>query len=298
MIGQASRSARRRGSSPWPGSRPSPASGGPSARRRKGGGCGRRQRLDGLASVVGDLHRGARAFEQLDRDLLVDLVVLGQEDARAAQPRLLFAVTRCAGGCRRRASAKTFTSVSTSIDLVTGLTRKPSSCSRSASSRTSSRPKAVTSTMAGCLRERLVALDVAAGLQAVHAGHPPVHEDDVVGVGRRRAALTAAIASVPGRDGVHAARPRRSSGSGRISRAAGLSSTTSTRSCARRSGTILPEPSTSPTPEPDGEEERAADARLALQPDVAAHQLDQPAARWSGRGRCRRACAWWTCRPA
>ena len=31
--------------------------------------------------------------------------------------------------------------------------------------------------------ERLVALDVPAGLEAVHAGHPPVHEDDVIGVG-------------------------------------------------------------------------------------------------------------------
>ena len=35
------------------------------------------------------------------------------------------------------------------VDLVTGLTRKPSSCNRSASSRTSSRPNAVTSTIAG-----------------------------------------------------------------------------------------------------------------------------------------------------
>ncbi len=93
--------------------------------------------------------------------------------------------------------ANTLTSVSTIMDLVTGLTRKPSSCSRSASSRTSSRPKAVTSTMAGGCFKRLVALDVAARLQAVHAGHPPVHEDDVVRVGRRRAAGSAAMASLP-----------------------------------------------------------------------------------------------------
>ena len=46
-------------------------------------------------------------------------------------------------------AAKTLTSVSTIIDLVTGFSRNPSSCSRSASSRTSSRPNAVTSTIAG-----------------------------------------------------------------------------------------------------------------------------------------------------
>ena len=45
--------------------------------------------------------------------------------------------------------------------------------------------------------ERLVALDVAAGLQAVHAGHAPVHEDDVVRARWRPAALTAAMASGP-----------------------------------------------------------------------------------------------------
>ena len=37
----------------------------------------------------------------------------------------------------------------TIMDFVTGLTRKPSSCNRSASSRISSRPNAVTRTMAG-----------------------------------------------------------------------------------------------------------------------------------------------------
>ena len=106
------------------------------------------QNLHRLASVVGDRHRSARAFQQFDGDLLVDLVVLGEKDARAAQPRRLLA-SAIAAGLPRPRSAKTFTSVSTIMDLVTGLTRKPSSCSRSASSRTSSRPNAVTSTMAG-----------------------------------------------------------------------------------------------------------------------------------------------------
>ncbi len=69
------------------------------------------------------------------------------------------------------------------MDFVTGFSRKPSSCSRSASSRTSSRPKAVTSTIAGRMSEGLVALDVPAGLEAVHAGHPPVHEDEVIWIG-------------------------------------------------------------------------------------------------------------------
>ena len=109
-----------------------------------------RQGLDRLASVVGDLHGGADAFEQLNRDLLVDLVVLGEQNARAQQPACRFLRHRAAAASPSSGAANTLTSVSTSMDLVTGLTRKPSRPSRSASSRTSSRPNAVTITMAGC----------------------------------------------------------------------------------------------------------------------------------------------------
>ena len=56
----------------------------------------------------------------------------------------------------------------------------------------------------GPMLRRLVALDVPAGLEAVHAGHPPVHEDDVIRVGgvvflHRRNRL------FPGSDGIDAA---------------------------------------------------------------------------------------------
>ena len=47
-----------------------------------------------------------------------------------------------------------------------------------------------------------------------------------------------------------------------------------------------------------GEVEGAAAAGLALDPDRAAHQLDQLRGRWPGPGRCRRTGAWSSCRPA
>ena len=85
-------------------------------------------------------------------------------------------------------SAKTFTSVSTIIDLVTGFTQEAIEL----------QPLGLLAHLFAAERrdqhdrrrmlQRLVALDVAAGLQAVHARHPPVHEDDVVRLGRRRAA--------------------------------------------------------------------------------------------------------------
>ncbi len=40
----------------------------------------------------------------------------------------------------------------------------------------------------------------------------------------------------------------------------------------------MPEPLAVADAEPDGEVERAADARFAFEPDASAHQLDQPAA--------------------
>ena len=55
------------------------------------------QNLHRLASVVGDRHRRARAFEQFDGDLLVDVVVLGQKNPRAAQAHGLLAFRRGTG---------------------------------------------------------------------------------------------------------------------------------------------------------------------------------------------------------
>src|SRR6266550_3462878 len=97
--------------------------------------------------------------------------------------------------------ANTLTSVSMIMDLVTGLTRKPSNCNRSASSRTSSRPNAVTSTMAGgCFN--VSSLDVAARLQSIHARHAPIHEHDVVRDGRI-VLLDGGYGFLAGGDGVH-----------------------------------------------------------------------------------------------
>ena len=56
----------------------------------------------------------------------------------------------------------------------------------------------------GLMAQRLVALDVAAGLQAVHARHAPIHEDDVVGLGGI-VLLNRGDGFLAGRDDVHAA---------------------------------------------------------------------------------------------
>ena len=78
-----------------------------------------------------------------------------------------------------------------------------------------------------------------------------------------------------------------------------LSSTTSTRSPASAGLGALPRRPRS-TPRPT----RAVKWNVLPLPDslstqmLAAHQLDQTGARWPGRARCRRTCAWSSCRPA
>ena len=245
---QVARSGRRSESSPWPGSRPSPASGGPSTPRRRAAAADRwtgsrppRVRCWRPCTVA------PSPSSKFDRDLLVDLVVLGQQNARAAQPRRLLRSAAPRPRRRRRPAAKTFTSVSTIMDLVTGLTRKPSRSKPLGFLAHFLAPEGGDEHDGRRVLQRLVALDVAAGLQAVHAGHAPVHEHDVVRLGgvvlldRRR--------WPPCPDATTSTRLARVlSGSCRISRAAALSSTTSTRSCASRSGTIFPEPLAAPTP--------------------------------------------------
>ena len=88
------------------------------------------------------------------------------------------------------------------------------------------------------------------------------------------------MASLPGRDGVHPAATTVLSGSCRISRAAALSSTTSTREPREPfAGTILPEPLRVADAEPDGEVERACPTPGSLSSQMLpAHQLHQPAA--------------------
>ena len=52
----------------------------------------------------------------------------------------------------------------------------------SAWARISSRPNAVTITMRGLVLQAGVAFDDRAGLQAIHARHVPVHQDQLIGV--------------------------------------------------------------------------------------------------------------------
>ena len=185
------------------------------------------QQGDALASVGSDRDLRAHALDQLGRDLLVDLVVLEQQHPQAVRtgcpcstpPPLAAAVSALPG-------LNSVTSVSTSIDFVTGFSRKPSMFSRSASSRTSSRPNAGHHHHCGLPAKGPVLLDPARGLQPVEARHPPIHEDDVERVVRRRAASRPRWPRRRRRPR-RRARPRPVRASVRISRAEGLSSTTS-----------------------------------------------------------------------
>jgi hypothetical protein len=124
--------------------------------------------------------------------------------------------------------------------------------------------------------QRLVALDVTAGLQAVHAGHAPVHEHHVVrfdGI----LPLDRGDGFLPGGDRVHAERDP----------AQGFLED------FPRGGIVVddehpefPEPlgqdparaRRGADSEPDGEEERAAGPGNALEPDAAAHEVHEAAA--------------------
>ena len=126
------------------------------------------------------------------------------------------------------------------------------------------------------MAQGLVALDVAAGLQTIHARHAPIHEDDVV----RRSGivvLNRGDGLLSGRNGIDPA----GEGAQRL-----LQNFARRRIVIHDEHAELGKPFRNDRPrtlrgadaEPDGEVERRADARLAFKPDAAAHQLHQPAA--------------------
>ena len=151
---------------------------------------------------------------------------------------------------------------------------------------------------AGRARDRLA--DLLGQLEAVHLGH----------VARRAArARTARRASAASRSAASAAWPASTSrrphaaswraASARMRRLVALSSTTRTgRSRQRRTRRRRRDGAVSETPKTRGEVERAAAARLALDPDPPAHHLDAAAPRSPGPGRCRRTGASSSRRPA
>ena len=136
--------------------------------------------------------------------------------------------------------------------------------------------------------------DLPRGLDAVHARHLPVHEHEVVRacpLRRRSHGIASAC--------VAAERPRRprdrQSAQQRrqdlARRGVVVDHQHAQAAAAPRRGTLRPRLGRR-RPEAGREAEGAALARLALDPDLPAHQLDQALARSSGRGRCRRTCAW------
>ena len=139
----------------------------PSAPRRRAPGRAPRQSLTASRPLLATVDLRAHALEQLDRDLLVDLVVLGQQDPHAVQPAaVLSAAARWRRPSSALAGANSVTSVSTSIDLRDRLDQEAVDARAfSASSRTSSRPNAVTMTTPGLLLRAAVLLDPARGLE-------------------------------------------------------------------------------------------------------------------------------------
>ena len=125
------------------------------------------------------------------------------------------------------------------------------------------------------MAQGLVAFDVAAGLQTIHARHAPIHEDHVVRLSGI-VVLNRGDGLLAGRNGIDPA----DDGAQRL-----------LQNLARRRivvhdehaelGEFLwndrPRPLRGADAEPDGEVESRADAWLAFKPDATAHQLHQPA---------------------
>ena len=107
----------------------------------------RQQPLDRFRPLFATVDRRARAFQQLDRDLLVDLVVLDQQDPRTRSRSAVSWLVRRAA-TRRPARLARAKSVHERVDQHRPghrLDQEAVELSiRSASSRTSSRPNAVT----------------------------------------------------------------------------------------------------------------------------------------------------------
>ena len=137
------------------------------------------QLLDGFLTVVSHVHCGPRAFEQFHGDLLVDLVVLSEKDAGAAQPVFRFTGH---GFARRHAVTGLGEDVHERVHyhgLGHGLDEEAVKLEPLRFFTHLFAAKCRDEHDGGLFRQRLVALDEAAGLQAIHAGHPPIHKDDV-----------------------------------------------------------------------------------------------------------------------
>ena len=233
---------------------------------------------DGLPSVVGDRDPGPDALEKLDGDLLVDEVVLGQQDPDAPEP------VRWRGFAGRAPG-----------DLASSGFRREDRDERvdQHGLRDGLQQEARDVELLGLLAhlfpaerrhhdhgrrlaEGRIALDPPRRLQPVDARHPPVHEDDVVGTG--------GVVLLHGRDrllarsdDVHAIADvlqgvcQDVAGGGIVvgDQHGQMLQLARVEPAARRLGAEA---------QPGGEEKRAPHAGLALEPDLAAHQLHQPLA--------------------
>ena len=233
-----------------------------------------RENLHRLAAVAGDAHGRAGAFEQLDRDLLVDLVVLDEEDSRAPEPARLLVRGHAGDGAPVSRITEEVHERVHDHRLGDGLDEEAvemEPLGLLADFLAAERGDEHDRGLAG---QRLVALDPADRLEPVQAGHAPVHEDEVVR--RRRVGLP------DGRDGFGA-------GGDHVDAAhdgpqwllqdlAGGGVVVDHEHAETREA-FGDDPAGGPGGaqlEPGGEGERAARAGLALQPDAPAHQLDEP----------------------
>ena len=239
MIGSAPAAAlARRGSPASPRSRPSPASGSPSGRRRR---RVRPSSVDRLAAVAGDVDRGSRGCSSMrERHLLVDHVVLGDQDARprrAAASAGAPARSACGGAGAAAARAEHARPGSrAAAPGVTGLVRQRRRCRRRAAAAGSPRwPSEVSIDEPRRARARLGLRIARASSQPVHARHLHVEDRQVErrAVGRAaRAARSSALRAVAGvAVACPSARELLPRGSARL---VALSSTTRTRSAAER----------------------------------------------------------------
>ena len=254
-----------------------------------------------LLAVAGHHDRVPLLLQQADRQLLVDQVVLGQQDAqrRAGGPAGAGRSAGAAGvrlrtGPGRRAMASNKFRLLDRLDQVGGDAQLPAAghVARLAGRGQHHHRRS------GPAPGRW--LDALGQGEAVHLRHEGVeqHQRERL-AGRRRLPQggqrrRAAVHRQAGR------MPQLPSTSSRMRRLVALSSTTSTgRPCRRPAGAAADRGHRAGRQAEAGREvEGAALAGLALDPDPAAHQSAPAATRWPGPGRCRRTCAWSSRRPA
>src|SRR5262249_41614372 len=133
-----------------------------------------------LAAVVSHIYGRARAFEEFDSDLLIDLVILSEQDAGAAK-RLgdFMPVGRCGGDGYGFGSEYTHQAVN-KHGPGNWFDEEPIHMQPLGFLAHLFSPKCRNNNDGRLFSERGVILDESRRLKAIHSRHPPIHKHDVI----------------------------------------------------------------------------------------------------------------------